>query len=427
VKRHLVATLAAAAAALALTACGGGSSDQPAAGGKQTVKLALWNYATTPEFKALIDGFEKANPDIHVEPVDILSDDYNEKLTTMLAGGDSTDILTMKNVIAYSQYANRGQLLPLTDEAQKLDPAKQSGLDAYKIEDKYFALPYRQDFWVLYYNKTLLKQAGVPESKLENLTWSDYATLAKSLTASLSRGDAATKVYGAYQHTWRSVVQATAAAQSDGNLLGGDYGFFKDQYAMTLDLQKSGALLPWATASSQKVSYNSMFSTGKAALMPMGTWYAAQLLADTKSGKTKIDWGVAPLPQRSSDGKVTTFGSPTAFAVNKNSKHADAAKKFVEWAAGEDGATAIAKAGVTPSLQSQAILDTYFALPGVPQDAVAKKAFKPDQVVLEMPVSDKTADIDTILTEEHELIMTGEKSLDAGLAEMSKRVKNEVG
>jgi multiple sugar transport system substrate-binding protein len=427
VKRHLVATLAAAAAALALTACGGGSSDQPAAGGKQTVKLALWNYATTPEFKALIDGFEKANPDIHVEPVDILSDDYNEKLTTMLAGGDSTDILTMKNVIAYSQYANRGQLLPLTDEAQKLDPAKQSGLDAYKIEDKYFALPYRQDFWVLYYNKTLLKQAGVPESKLENLTWSDYATLAKSLTANLSRGDAATKVYGAYQHTWRSVVQATAAAQSGGNLLGGDYGFFKDQYAMTLDLQKSGALLPWATASSQKVSYNSMFSTGKAALMPMGTWYAAQLLADTKSGKTKIDWGVAPLPQRSSDGKVTTFGSPTAFAVNKNSKHADAAKKFVEWAAGEDGATAIAKAGVTPSLQSQAILDTYFALPGVPQDAVAKKAFKPDQVVLEMPVSDKTADIDTILTEEHELIMTGEKSLDAGLAEMSKRVKNEVG
>ncbi|MEU4602995.1 sugar ABC transporter substrate-binding protein [Kribbella sp. NPDC023972] len=421
-KRRLVATIAATAAALALTACGGGSSDQPAAGGKTTVKLALWNYATTPEFKALIEGFEKANPDVDVEPVDILSDDYNEKLTTMLAGGDNTDILTMKNVIGYAQYANRGQLLPLTDEAGKLDPAKQSGLDAYKIEDKYFALPYRQDFWVLYYNKALLQQAGVPETKLENLTWADYAALAKSL----SKGSGGTKVYGAYQHTWRSVVQATAAAQSGGDLLGGDYGFLKDQYAMTLDLQQAGALLPWATASSQKVTYNSMFSTGKAVLMPMGTWYAAQLLADTKSGKTKIDWGVAPLPQREA-GKVTTFGSPTAFAVNKNSKHADAAKKFVTWAASEEGATAIAKVGVTPSLQSQAILDTYFALPGVPQDAVAKKAFKPDQVVLEMPVTDKTADVDTILTEEHELIMTGEKSLDAGLAEMSKRVKNEVG
>jgi multiple sugar transport system substrate-binding protein len=421
VRRHLVTTLAGAAALALLTACGG--SAQPATDGPQTIKVALWNYATTPEFKAIIDGFQQANPEIKVEPVDILADDYAEKVTTMLAGGDSTDVLTMKNVIDYSRFGTRGQLLPLTDEAKKLDPAKYSGLKAYELEGKYFALPYRQDFWVLYYNKALLKQAGVPESKLQNLTWADYATLATSLT----KGDGASKVYGSYQHTWRSVVQATAAAQSGGNLLGGDYGFLKDQYAMTLGLQQSGALLPWATASSQKVSYNTMFSTGKAALLPMGTWYAATLLADTKAGKTKVEWGMAPLPQRTADGKVTTFGSPTAFAVNKNSKHADAAKKFVEWASSEAGATAVAKAGVTPSLQSQQILDTYFALPGVPNGEVAKKAFKPDNVVLEMPVSDKSSDVDQILTEEHELIMTGQKSLDDGLAEMAKRVKNEVG
>ncbi|MFK4089560.1 ABC transporter substrate-binding protein [Kribbella sp. NPDC020789] len=421
-RRHLVTTLAGAAALALLTACGGGS-DQQAADGPQTIKVALWNYATTPEFKAIIDGFQQANPEIKVEPVDILADDYAEKVTTMLAGGDTTDVLTMKNVIDYSRFGTRGQLLPLTDEAKKLDPAKYSGLKAYELDGKYFALPYRQDFWVLYYNKTLLKQAGVPESKLQNLTWTDYATLAKSLT----KGDGTSKVYGAYQHTWRSIVQATSAAQTGGNLLGGDYGFMKDQYAMTLGLQQSGTILPWATASSQKVTYDTMFATGKAALLPMGTWYASRLLADTKSGKTKVEWGVAPLPQRAADGKVTTFGSPTAFAVNKNSKHAEAARKFVDWASSEAGATAVAKAGVTPSLQSQQILDTYFALPGVPNGEVAKKAFKPDNVVLEMPVSDKSSDVDQILTEEHELIMTGEKSLDDGLAEMAKRVKNEVG
>ncbi|TWD82215.1 carbohydrate ABC transporter substrate-binding protein (CUT1 family) [Kribbella amoyensis] len=422
-KRHLVPTLAAAAALALLTACGGGGSSDQAGDGPQTLKVALWNYATTPEFKAIIDGFQQTHPDIKVEPVDILADDYAEKVTTMLAGGDSTDVLTMKNVIDYSRFGTRGQLVPLTDEAKKLDATKYSGLDAYDLDGKYFALPYRQDFWVLYYNKTLLKQAGVPESKLQNLTWQGYAELAKSLT----KGDGGSKVYGAYQHTWRSVVEATAAAQTGGDLLGGDYGFFKDQYQLTLDLQKNGALMPWATASSQKVTYNTMFSTGKAALMPMGTWYASTLLADTKSGKTKVEWGVAPLPQRAADGKVTTFGSPTAFAVNKNSKHTEAAKTFVEWASSEAGATAVAKAGVTPSLQDQKILDAYFALPGVPNDAIAKKAFKPDQVVLEMPVGDKSADVDQILTEEHELIMTGEKSLDDGLAEMSKRVKNEVG
>lgn len=43
-----------------------------------------------------------------------------------------------------------------------------------------------------------------------------------------------------------------------------------------------------------------------------------------------------------------------------------------------------------------------------------------------MPVSDKTSDIDQILKEEHEMIMSGEKSVDEGIKEMDKRVKDEV-
>jgi multiple sugar transport system substrate-binding protein len=43
-----------------------------------------------------------------------------------------------------------------------------------------------------------------------------------------------------------------------------------------------------------------------------------------------------------------------------------------------------------------------------------------------MPVSDKTSQIDTILTEEHQLVMTKQKSIDAGIKEMDSRVKNEV-
>jgi multiple sugar transport system substrate-binding protein len=34
--------------------------------------------------------------------------------------------------------------------------------------------------------------------------------------------------------------------------------------------------------------------------------------------------------------------------------------------------------------------------------------------------------VDKILTEEHELIMAGEKTVDAGIAEMNSRVKSEV-
>lgn len=405
---------------LTATGCGGGG-EKPAtsADGKSVLTITLWNYASTPEFKALIEGFEAEHPNIDIQPVDILADDYPDKLTTMLAGGDQTDVLTMKNVISYARYANRGQLASLTDEVKAVNKKSYLGLDAFDIKGEYFAMPYRQDFWALYYNKSLLKDAG---ADLSNLTWQDYATLAKST----SKGEGTTKVYGAYQHTWRSVVQAIAAAQTGGDQLGGDYAFMADQYKLTLDLEKSGAMMPYASAKNQKVSYNTMFSTGKAAMLPMGTWYAGQLIADTAAGKTKVDWGLAPLPQVTKDGKITTFGSPTAFAINKKAKNPAAAKKFIAWASGEKGATTIAKLGVYPSFNNDAVLSAYGSIQGMPTDEIAKKAFKPDTVKLEMPVSEKSSDVDKILNEEHQLIMVGDKTVDAGLAAMKSRVKSEV-
>ncbi len=140
-----------------------------------------------------------------------------------------------------------------------------------------------------------------------------------------------------------------------------------------------------------------------------------------------MDWSIAPLPQVTKDGKITTFGSPTAFSVNKKAKHADAAKKFVLRASGEKGAAAIAKIGVFPAYHSDAIIDAYFSVKGMPGDEIAKNAYQPDQVVLEMPASDKASDVDAILTEEHQLIMVGDKSVPAGIAEMGSRVKSEVG
>ncbi|MEU6848888.1 extracellular solute-binding protein [Actinacidiphila alni] len=402
----------------AAAGCSGSGGSGTTSDGRTVVKIALWNYATTPEFKALIDGFEKKYPKIDVQPVDILADDYSDKVTTMLAGGDNTDVLTMKNVTDYARYGTRGQLKDLSADVQSLNKASYSGLDDFDLKGTYYALPYRQDFWVLYYNKALVPTG----TDLSHLTWSGFDTLAKSLT----KGQGSSKVFGTYLHTWRSVVQAIASAQTGGDLLGGDYSFFKDQYTTALDLQKSGATLPFSTASSQKVTYDTMLTTGKAATLPMGTWFSAALLQDKAQGKTKIDWGMAPIPQIAANGKTVTFGSPTAFAVNKKARNADAAEKFVTWASGPEGANAIAKIGVVPSYTDDSIMNTYFGITGMPNDALSRKAMKPDKVQLEMPVSDKSSDIDQILTEEHELVMSGEKSIDKGIQEMDHRVKTEV-
>jgi multiple sugar transport system substrate-binding protein len=422
-KRTTLAGIALAeTAGLGLTGCAGaaGPAEPQAAEGKTRLTVSVWNYEGTPEFKALFDGYEAAHPDVDIEPVDILADDYPQKVTTMLAGGDTTDVLTMKNVIDYSRYASNGQLQEINSVVDTVGKDNLAGLDAFNLDGKYFAAPYRQDFWLLYYNKDLLKAAGVDEPK--DLTWEKYSELAKKLTSTAD----GKKVYGTYHHIWRSVVQAIAAAQNDGDQVSGDYGFFQDQYTTALDLQKAGATLDFGTAKSQKTSYRTMFESGQAAMMPMGTWYIAGILHAKKDGKTNVNWGLAPLPQKDANGKVTTFGSPTAFAVNKNAAHSDEAKKFIEWAAGEEGAKAISKIGVVPALKNDAVTAEYFKLDGLPTDELSKKAFTPDETALEMPVSDKSAATDKILNQEHDLIMVGERSVADGIAEMGKRVKDEV-
>ena len=60
-------------------------------------------------------------------------------------------------------------------------------------------------------------------------------------------------------------------------------------------------------------------------------------------------------------GKATTFGSPTSFAINKNSK-TKAAQKFLDFASGKEGAKLLAEVGVVPSYKTDEIDKIYFAM-----------------------------------------------------------------
>ena len=100
----------------------------------------------------------------------------------MLAGGDNTDVITMKNVTDYSRYASRGQL---AGHHRRVDQARQAPswpawTRSTSRTASTYALPYRQDFWLLYYNKDLFEAAGIKYP--DDLTWDEYAEVAKKLT-----------------------------------------------------------------------------------------------------------------------------------------------------------------------------------------------------------------------------------------------------
>jgi multiple sugar transport system substrate-binding protein len=423
----------AAAVTMALTACGGGgttagSAPGASAGAPVTVSLAGWSLATTPEFKTLADAFHAANPNITVELKEYDAANYDTQMVADLAAHSAPDMYVQKTLKNFFTYQDGGQLMDVSDVASKLGKGI-NGLDAYKVDDAAYAIPYRQDSWYLYYNKDLFDAAKVayPDG---TWTWDDYAKNADLLAAGLKA--AGSPAQATYQHSWQSVVQGFANAQSPkADILKGDFEYMKPYYKRAIAMQSAGDQPTYGTVTTNSLTYQAQFGKQKAAMMPMGSWYVATLIAQaaTKNADT-FNWGFAPIPQLDSSTvkKPVTFADPTGIGINPaiDKSKVAAAKAFLAFIGSEDASTKLASIGITPAYASDAVTTSYFGLKGVPGDDLSRFAFATHDTKPENPVSKDTAAIQNILLDMHSSIMSGSKSVDAGVAEAEARVKSEV-
>jgi len=402
-RKILAAGSIAAVAALALAGCSGssdaGESTDPDA--PVTLTLSGWSIDTTPEFQTLADAFTADHPNVKIELKEYDAAEYNTLVTADLAAGSGPDIITQKEVKYVTTFQEGGQLLDVSDVAL---PEGISGADSYEVDGAAYAVPYRQDSWVLFYNKALFDAAGV-EQPDGSWTWDDYADAAAALTTDGSKGT--------YLHRWQSTVQGFANAQTDTSVLDGDFSNMKDYYDSTLALQDAGDQVDFNTSTANQLTYQGEFGTQKAAMMLMGTWYTATLIAQQASGEANdFEWGIAPAPQldektAGTDNTPVTFGDPTGFGINANidSAKVDAAKQFLEFAASEAGAQALAEIGITPALTNDAVVESYFAVEGAPTDDLSTFAWSTHDVLPENPTSSKTATIQGILADLHTAVM----------------------
>lgn len=418
-------------ATLALAGCSGGGDEAaaPEESGPVTLSLSGWSLDTTPEFQALADAFHEENPDITVEVKGYDAAEYNTLLTADLAAGAGPDIITQKEVKFVPTFVEGGQLLDVSDVEL---PDGISGAASYEVDGTAYAVPYRNDSWVLYYNKALFDEAGV-EYADGSWTWDDYAEAAAELNSGLAGAGSAAKA--AYLHNWQSTVQGFANAQSDGDILEGDYGYMAPFYENVLALQDAGDQVDFNTAKANQLTYQGEFGKQNAAMLPMGTWFVATLIAQQASGDADdFEWGIAPIPQADSDtagldNTPVTFGDPTGFGINAaiDEGKVAAAKKFLAFAAGEEGAQILAEIGITPALLTDAVVETYFSVDGAPTDDLSAFAYSTHEVHPENPTSNKAAAIQGILGDMHTAIMSGSASVSDAIAEAEDRVANEVG
>lgn len=412
-KRMLKTTSLTVVGSLALMMAGAAHAEQV------TLNWALWDYAKGPYFKALIDAYQAKHPDVKVNYTDLGSTDYSTVLQTQLTGGGGDlDIITVKDVPGY---ANLVKSKLLTDvKSAVADPKPYGGLiEGLTVDGGLYALPFRTDFWVLYYNKDIFDKAGVAYPT-NDMTLDQWADTARKLTS----GFGANKVYGSLLHVWRSTVELPAILDGKHTLVTDDYSFLKPYYERALKLQDDGAIPTYASLKTTKTHYSGPFFNGTVAMLPMGTWFIGTQIAKVASGESKAaHWGIAKYPHPEGVAAGTTASQVTSLGVSVNSKHKEAALDFVKFVAGAEGAAILAGTGTIPAMRDDTVLSKITATEGFPSDAGSKEAMKTANTYLEMPVNLKAAQVEVVLNRAHDEIMTNNVKIEDGLKSMTDGVK----
>ena len=389
----------------------------PALAEDQVLTVVTWDATTTAYLTAQKEAFEASHPGVTIEYVDCESgNEYGVKVSTMLAGGDTSDVIMLKENDQVVQWQASGVAAPLTDYIGSYDMSGFVGIEKnYAIDGVQYGIPFRSDFWVLFYNKDLFDAAGV-EYPTNDMTWDQYAELAKKLT------DKEKDIYGTHYHTWLSTVANWAVCGTDYTLADGNYDNLLYFYKLYQDLEDYGACMSFADLKASGLKYGAAFENGNIAMMPMGYWQVSTFINDIKAGTASLNWGIVAVPHAEGVAAGSSFGNMTGVMMNAKSEKKDLAWEYMSWLCGPEGAKATASVGARPAWVSEEIAEAMASVEGFPADENSKAALLPTSVAMEWPVGEKVPDIKTIVNEEHSLIMAREITPEEGVAEMNERV-----
>lgn len=444
-KTTLSLALACALAVTGLAGCGGSKTEPTTAGGDgaqtsaealadttaapagkdQTVlKWSVWDINLTTYYKPLIEAFEKEHPGVKIEMVDLGSADYQTVLATELTGnGSDFDVVTLKDIPGYMTLVKKGVLEPLDDyiTSSAVDLGQYKGLtDQITVDGKLYQLPFRNDFWVLYYNKDIFDQAGV-SYPTNDMTFEEYDKLVRSVAVDTPGQE----VYGSHFHTWRSAVQLFGVLDGKNSIVDGKYDFTKPYYDLVLGEQEDGICQDYATLKTSGLHYSGAFAQGNIATMNMGSWYISTLIDKIKSGEYTdcTNWGLAKLPHAEGVDPGSTLATITALAIPKNAPNKDLAWEFTNFVCGEKGAEILASTGTIPAIMTDEVAKLVSGTDGFPaDDDTSVEALNTSNLYLEMPVHPKSSEIEIVLNEAHDSIMAGSTTVEEGIAQMNEKI-----
>jgi len=363
--RSATTVVALVTAGALLAGCSGGGS--PSAS-DDAVTLTFWgtygnggNSAQTDELEnELIPAFEKENPGITVEYVDMPYDGLKQKLTTSAAGGELPDLIR-SDIGWVAQFAKLGVFKQLDGTMPGFedlaDAVYPSTLETTSWNGHYYGIPLNTNTRVLVTDAATLQKAGLSAPPA---TFDDLEKLAAGLDGSgtFAFADSGLSAWNVMPWIWSAggdiadadLTTSTGYLDSPESVAG---------VQLLVDLYQEGQIPNLITGNTGATGTSDGLPGGQYASILDGPW-----MQDIWAGQYP-DFAPVYSPMPSGDGGSISVVGGESLVVTESTAHADAAYKFLEFSQSETFQLGMAKAGqmsVKPELaQKQADLVPYFA------------------------------------------------------------------
>jgi len=335
-RRRILTTAALlAGGALALSACAPSADPGSTSDAGDDVTLTVWSWRTedVDAYNRIFDVFEKDHPGITVEFEAFQNTEYNQILTTGLAGSDGPDVPMVRAYGQLQPNIEAGQLEPIDGKVDGLDGIAESVIAGAKgkADGKTYAVPLATQTLQMFYNKKIFADQGLSAPT----TWDEFIAVNEKL---LSAG--ITPMALGAKDDWILPIFADiigsaryGGSEFEQKVLSGETDFTDADYVASLqlitDLQK------YLTPDVVGVGYTDsqiQFTSGQAAQFPGGSFEIATFrnqAPDLELGSYQV-----PLPAGAVlDAPVTPAYADGNFAINAKSKNKDAALELLNWLA----------------------------------------------------------------------------------------------
>jgi len=286
-------------------------------------------------FKKLTDRFTELNPnitfDVQVMPVD----KYNDNIKMKVAASDVPDIIFGRPQ-GMVDITKAGAFLDLTNEPF-IQKVNKDYLPNVSYDGKVYGLPTDLMTNAVIYNKDLFKKAGVEVPK----TYSELVKVAQTLQSkditpfAASWKDGASYMSFMWPDMWGTLLKDNP--DYAGKMMAGETTFaaipgYKDF------LGRVNTLSSFANKDAADIDYDrslQYFAQGKAAMDIMGSFAIGTIRSYNPEG----NFGVFMYPATDTpENNVMTYSTDDTWMIGAQSKNLDAAKKFLEFMASDEGA-----------------------------------------------------------------------------------------